>query len=186
MTIREELLSAGFSNKYVDEQSQIRYQMMVDQIDKSKKKFSDTKIGRLLSIEYLINRVALYYYEKEQTKNRKIPEFTGDKNNPVEVWEYNSRYGIKPTQTIDNKDGSYTHKYEDGTVVTIKTTLTGVIDSEMLEKAEKNKRRLLADYLNMDEEEVINMNYSEIISLVKKNEFSKKINKVLRLSSDKS
>lgn len=152
-----------------------------------KRKFTDTKIGRLLCtdwVDYLFNMAALYYYEKEQEKNRKLPEFTGDRNNPVDVWEYNARNGIMPVKSMDNKDGTFTHEYEDGTVVTIKVTLTGVLDSELLEKRTKDNRRYLADYLNMNEEELIDMSESEIESLVKKNEVSKKIKKVLRLDNN--
>lgn len=187
MTIREELLNAGFTSEYIDESAKEQYLRKVDEINRSKKKFSDTKIGRFLCTdwaEYLINKVALYYYEKEQTKHRKLPEFTGDRNNPVDVWEYNARNGIMPVETIDNEDGTFTHKYEDGTVVTIKITLTGIIDDEMIEALKKNRRRILADYLNMNEEELIAMSESEIESLVKKNEVSKKIKKVLRLDNN--
>lgn len=187
MNIREELLNAGFSNEYVDENAKEQYLRKVDEINKSKKKFSDTKIGRFLCTdwaEYLINRATLYYYEKEQAKHRKLPEFTGDRNNPADIWEYNARNGIMPVETIDNEDGTFTHKYEDGTVVTIKTTLTGVIDGEIFERMKKDCRRFLADYLNMNEEELIDMSESEIQSLVKKNEVSRKIKKVLRLDNN--
>lgn len=189
MNIREEYLNAGFSNEYVDERAKEEYECVVDQIEKSKKKFKDIKIIRFLCTdwsEYLISRLAWYYYRKEKAKNRKIPEFTGDKNNPIEVYEYNLNNGIMPIETIDNKDGTFTHKYEDGIVVNVKVTSSGVIDGEIWEKMNEDNRRFLAVYLNISEEEVINMSENEIESLVKKNEFNKKVKKVLGLNNNKT
>lgn len=98
----------------------------------------------------------MYYYEKEKSKNKDVPEFTGDKENPIEVWEYNSQNGVTPIETIDNEDGSFTHKYVDGSKVTVRTTLTGIIDEEMIVRSKTDMKRLLSDYPNEFEDELMN------------------------------
>lgn len=191
MTIREEWLNAGYSNEYVDLEAEKEYRKVLKQIEREKIEFTD-KIYKALCTNWIeqwaqrsINRLAWKSYIKEQTKNRKTPEFTGDRDNPIERWKYIQENGIMPIETIENEDGTFTRIYEDEFKVIVKIT-AGVIDGEMFDKIEKDRKRLLADYLKIDEEEVINMSEGEIESLVKKNEFSKKINKVLRLSNDKS
>lgn len=184
MSIREEYINAGYANKYIDERAKEEYEYIVSKIEKSKKKFTDTKIVRFLCTdwsEYLINKLARYYYLKKHHSNE-LPEFTGDRNNPVEVFEYNQRNGIKPIETKETEDGVFIHKYEDGTVVHVKTTLTGIIDGNLYDKMIKDRKRFIADYLKIDEEEIENMNEFEIENLVKKNELKRKVNKVLRLN----
>ena len=186
MTIREELLKIGFTDEYVDQRAKETYDRIVNLLGKNKKSFKDTKIYRVLSMDtvadWLIYK-AVQYYQRKIEKNKEIPEFTGDRNNPIDVYEYNSKVGIKPIKTIDNKDGSYTHTYEDGTVVTVRVTLSGFVSEEFMQRAERDRKRLLADYLKIEEEELINMNDEEIETLVKKNEFNKKLTKVLRLGN---
>lgn len=189
MSIREELLESGFSEQYIDKRAKEEYDEIIKRIEIDK--YKSNKVHRfsyIYWVERQLTRLAykLSIYERKKSNDKKLenPEFTGDRNNPADVWEYNARNGIMPIETIDNKDGTFKHTYEDGTVVTIEVTLTGVIDGEMFEKMKKDNKRFLADYLKMDEEEVINMDEDEIESLVKKNEFNKKVKKVLRLNNN--
>lgn len=106
MSIRDELLKAGFSDDYVSEVAANAYDNIVRSLPK-RKSFFDTKVGKFLStdwiyvwVENLIDRLALYYYEKDRAKDDTKPEFTGDKTNPVEVYEYNAMNGIMPKETI--------------------------------------------------------------------------------------
>ena len=75
-------------------------------------------------IDMLFRKLA---YKRGVSKNHEVPPFTGDKNNPVEVWEYNARYGIMPVKTIEHGDNVYTHIYEDGTSVTIQVHLISIL-----------------------------------------------------------
>ena len=80
------------------------------------------------------------YFVNRQEKNK--PGFTGDKNNPVEVWRYNSMHGIDPVETINHGNGHYTHIYDDGTKINIHVTSSSIIDwSEgLLENNPKAKK----------------------------------------------
>ena len=57
---------------------------------------------------------------KKVMKEQKIPEFIGDKNNPMEVYEYISKYNIEPIETITNEDRTYTNIYENGLEICVK------------------------------------------------------------------
>lgn len=180
MRIRDELLSLGYSNDYVDQKVASAY-MNVVSILPQRKKFSDTKFGIFLFtdwVEFLINKVALYYYEKEQSKYKNF-EFLGDKLNPIEIYEYNAMHGIMPNETIQNEDGSFTHKYDDITI-TLKSSLTGITSDDFFNGYEVRQKRLLADYLDMEEETILNMSQKEINDLVYENEFGKSSRKKLR------
>lgn len=183
MSIRDELITAGFTSEYVDNVSKEAYAARVRLLPE-KKRISETKILKFLTMdwaEYLIDRVTLYYYNKQMKKKRAIiPEFTGDRNNPVEVWEYNAMHGIMPIETIYNEDGTITHKYEDGTIVNIRVNLTGIFSKQDFENHNKRERRLLADYLNMTEEELLNMSDEEIENIIKKNEKNSKLSLIFK------
>lgn len=107
----------------------------------------------------------MYYYEKEKSKNKDVPEFTGDKENPIEVWEYNSKNGITPIETIDNEDGSFTHKYADGSKVTIRTTLTGIIDEGIIIRSKTDTKKILSHYPNEFEDELINSDQAKTLGI---------------------
>ena len=59
----------------------------------------------------------------EENKKDNIKKFTGNKDNVVEVYNYYQENGIKPIEIIDNKDGTITHIYEDGTKIVLHVTL---------------------------------------------------------------
>ena len=172
MTIRQEMKQIGFSDDEID---QFIYEVYENEKRNaiSEKEIFQNKISSL-SIENLIyrfiERIAYKRYIKKQNNN--IPEFTGDRNNPIEVYEYNSRYGIMPVETIHNEDGTYKHIYEDGREVTIKVTLTGIPipSDERLKKLETDNRRLLAEVLNITEQEAISMKDSQVKRMVLKRE----------------
>ena len=172
MTIREEMKQIGFCDNEID---QFIYEVYEKEKRNaiSEKEIFQNKISSL-SIENFIyrffERIAYKRYIKKQNNN--IPEFTGDRNNPIEVYEYNSRYGIMPVKTIYNEDGTYNHIYEDGTEVTIKVTLTGIPipSDERLKKLETDNRRLLAEVLNITEQEAISMKDSQVKRMVLKRE----------------
>ena len=181
MGIRTELIKAGFTSEYVDEVAKEAHERRVKLLP-SKKRISDIKIVQFSTMdwaEYLIDKVSHYYYSK-QLKNTPIPEFTGNKNNPIEVWEYNAKYGIMPEETIHNEDGTITHRYKDGTVVNIKVNLTGVFNEKQFEQFKKRERRLLADYLKMSEEKLLNMDDSEVEDIIKKNEKNRKLSLIFK------
>lgn len=184
MRIRDELLRCGYSHEYVDEIALLTYNDILNSLPK-KKNFFDTKIGKFLSTDWcdlLIDKLALYYYEKEKMSEQKKLEFTGDKNNPVDVYEYNARNGIMPDETRENEDGSYTYTY-DGVPVTVKVNLTSIFEEGFLEKYEIRKKRLLADYLNIDEDVILNMSEEEIEALVAKRMKNEKKNKEIKLTN---
>lgn len=176
MTIREEMKQIGFSDNEIDQFVYEVYENEKRNATSEKERFQNKMTS--LSIENLIYRFfkRLAYKRYIEKKDNNIPEFAGDRNNPIEVYEYNSRYGIMPVETIHNEDGTYTHIYEDGTEVTIKVTLTGIPipSDERLKKLETDNRRLLAEVLNITEQEAINMKDSQVKRMVLKRE---KINK---------
>lgn len=183
MSIRDELLRVGFSDDYVSKVATSAYDSIVCTLPK-RKTFFDTKVGKFLStdwIDELINRLALYYYEKDRAKEDTKPEFTGDKTNPVEVYEYNAMNGIMPSETIQNDDGSYTHRYDNDITITVKVNLTDVFPEGFLEYYAIRKKRLIADYLKIDEDVLLAMSDEELEELVSKNESTKKTNKKIKL-----
>ena len=182
MRIREELLNMGYDDDYVNEAALNAYTRVAESLPR-RKTILDTKFVKVLStdwIEVLINRLALYYYEKEKAKENRTPEFTGDRTDPVEVYEYNAMNGIMPNETSQNEDGSYTHRYDDGTKITVRVNLQSIFPEGFEEKQEIRRRRLLADYLHMDEDIILAMSDEEIEELVKKKEMSKR-NRLLQL-----
>ena len=56
MTIREELLSEGYTDEYIDKASKMEYQKIVDEIQ-NRKKSRLTRISNHLKISYYINRL---------------------------------------------------------------------------------------------------------------------------------
>lgn len=177
MSIREELINMGYTDDYVDDVATNAYASMVCTLPR-RKSLLDTKVGRFLStdwVDVLINRLALHYYEKEKAKESKTPEFMGDRTNPVDVYEYNAMNGIMPNETTQNEDGSYTHRYSDGIDITVRVNLTGIYPEGFLEEQDVRKKRLIADYLKMDEDVILAMSDEEIEELVKKNETGKKM-----------
>lgn len=64
--------------------------------------------------------------------------------------------------------------------LTVKPSLTGVISDDFLKEYEIWGRRLLADFLNMEEEIIINMTQEEIVALVYEREFGKKLHLKMR------
>ena len=136
MTIREEILKAGYSNEYVDEIVEEAYQQRII----PRKKFLDTKIGRIISfdlVEYLIHHYSLKLYERQrrqesELKRKELEEkgFQGDKHNGTEVLQYEQALNRQPISTINNGKNSFTHKYQDGLQVNVKVTLSGIFDSK--------------------------------------------------------
>lgn len=188
MSIRDELLSSGYSEEDIDLEAEKEYMEVLENLQAEAERKREVLRNTLCtnSIERwadrTLRRLAWRLYNKKQSKNKTMPEFTGDRNNPLDVVKYNLENGIMPVETIDHKDGTFTHIYDDGTKVIARVTLTGIIDENMIKNAENRRKRLLADYLHMDEEEVMNMSEEEIESLVKKNELNEKIRKVLKMS----
>ena len=181
MSIRDELLKMGYDDDYVNDAALNAYTSMARSLPR-RKTILDTKFVKALSIDWievLVNRLVLYYYEKEKAKEER-QEFMGDRTNPVEVYEYNAMNGIMPNETTQNDDGSYTHRYDGDVEVTVKVNLTSIYPEGFLEKHEIRRKRLIADYLHMDEDVLLTMSDDEIEELVKKNEMSKR-NRLLQL-----
>lgn len=176
MTIREELLKVGFSKEYIDKEAESAYQKRIT----PRKKFFDTKIGRIISFDiadYLYNSLSLKLYEKQnqkecQIKKKRLEErgFQGDKRNKDEVLQYEQSLDRLPISSVENEDGSFTHTYQDGLRVNIRVTLNGIFDSKSLENIEARNKRLIADYLGLEEESMIKMEYATIDQLIKYNE----------------
>ncbi len=179
MKIRDELKQKGFSDdeidRYVYEAYERKKREAIQSREKLINKLTTSPIER--TIDRLIRRLAWISMQKGQSSS--IPKFTGDKNNPIEIFEYNQRYGIKPIKTIENEDGTYTHIYEDGLTVNVEVNLSGISipSNEELRQMEIDERRFLAEVLDIDEQYAINTSNKKIKKLVLKNEkkFSKKL-----------
>lgn len=190
MTIREEILKAGYSNKYVDEIVEEAYQQRII----PRKKFLDTKIGRIISfdlVEYLIHHYSLKLYERQrrqesELKRKELEEkgFQGDKHNGTEVLQYEQALNRQPISTINNGKNSFTHKYQDGLQVNVKVTLSGIFDSMTLEELEIRNKRLIADYLGLEEESIIGMEDSKLDRLIGYNEQLKRRQKNWHISNE--
>lgn len=176
MKIRDELKQIGFSDADID-----RYVYQAYEREKNEAMQLRNNLIEQLSmspiekkIERLMRRLAWKLYVKGQ--NSTIPEFTGDRNNAIEVFEYNQRYGIMPIETIENEDGTYTHIYEDGFAVVVKTNLIGISSpsEEELRKIKIDERRLLAEILDIEEQYAINISDEKIRKLVLRKERSLK------------
>lgn len=190
MTIREEILKAGYSNEYVDEIVEEAYQQRII----PRKKFLDTKIGRIISfdlVEYLIHHYSLKLYERQrrqesELKRKELEEkgFQGDKHNGTEVLQYEQALNRQPISTINNGKNSFTHKYQDGLQVNVKVTLSGIFDSMTLEELEIRNKRLIADYLGLEEESIIGMEDSKLDRLIGYNEQLKRRQKNWHISNE--
>ena len=190
MTIREEILKSGYSNEYVDEIVEEAYQQRII----PRKKFLDTKIGRIISfdlVEYLIHHYSLKLYERQrrqesELKRKELEEkgFQGDKHNGTEVLQYEQALNRQPISTINNGKNSFTHKYQDGLQVNVKVTLSGIFDSMTLEELEIRNKRLIADYLGLEEESIIGMEDSKLDRLIGYNEQLKRRQKNWHISNE--
>lgn len=190
MTIREEILKAGYSNEYIDEIVEEAYQQRII----PRKKFLDTKIGRIISfdlVEYLIHHYSLKLYERQrrqesELKRKELEEkgFQGDKHNGTEVLQYEQALNRQPISTINNGKNSFTHKYQDGLQVNVKVTLSGIFDSMTLEELEIRNKRLIADYLGLEEERIIGMEDSKLDRLIGYNEQLKRRQKNWHISNE--
>lgn len=176
MSIRDELINMGYDDEYVNEVALSAYTSVASSLPR-RKTILDTKFVKALTtdwIEVLVDKLALYYYEKEKEKDDK-PEFMGDRTNPIDVYEYNAMNGIMPNETTQNEDGSYTHRYDD-TEITVKINISSIVPEGFFENYEIRRKRLIAFYLHMEEDILLAMSDEEIEELVKKNERNKKKN----------
>lgn len=173
MTIRERLLDANYTEEEINKMAEEEYNQRVSNLPK-KKKFCETSLGKFLLTDwplYLYNQYVLYLYQKEMEKQSQAQECEIDRTNPYEIYKYNASHGIKPIKTTNHGNGNYTHEYRDGTIVNVQVNLSGgVISAEDLENIKIHKRELLADYLNIDAEEILQMTEDQIDELVKQNE----------------
>ena len=178
MTIREELKEKGFTDKEINKYMYEAYERQIIEAKKAREdllnKLEMTSIDK--EIDKLMNKLAWKKIMKEKSD---IPEFIGDINNPIDIYNYKVKCGILPILTIHNADGSCTHLYEDGFRVTIKSRITlSEIKLPSSEDLKIEDRRLLAELLGIDEEESINMSDNQINRLVlKKQKYLKKITK---------
>ncbi len=62
----------------------------------------------------------------QEKKNKCFSKFYGCKENALELYEYYQENNIVPINVIDNKDGTITHIYEDGTKIVLNITFTGL------------------------------------------------------------
>lgn len=182
MTLREKFLSIGYTNEQIDRMVEDEYNNRVKLLPQTKT-FFDTRVGKLLSTDwtsYIMNKLIHYKYVKMISKEKQLDGFTGDKSNLYEVWRYNSTHNIMPIKTIDNGNDIYTHEYEDGTIINIRVNLSGICSDEDFKNLEIYRKELLADYFNIDAEQILKMTNEEITELVKQNELSKcKTKKIL-------
>lgn len=183
MTRREELRKIGIDDELIDMWLYDAYEEQKRKLEQAKKRKLEM-LSKMSLIDRFIDRLIYETVRKMKVKNGNsrdtIPEFTGDKNNPIEVYQYNSRYGIMPTKTIDNPDGTFTHIYKQNDrviKVNVKVNLSGIPmpSKEEMEKFEIDQKRLLAELLPVSEEEIIDMSDEQVLKLIKDNEQNIKI-----------
>ena len=187
MTIREELLSEGYTDEYIDKASKMEYQKIVDEIQ-NRKKSRLTRISNHLKISYYINRLIKLSAWKSTLKRGNTDR---DDNviNKLDSMGLQDEEIIKMLQRYFNGEyiGNLTVTFQDEEIeeefkkylsgdknISLEFNYETVLSTPQFDiaRAVKNvdiySKRLLADYLNMNEEEIINMDSEEILIVVKK------------------
>ena len=187
MTIREELLNEGYTDEYIDKASKMEYQKIVDEIQ-NRKKSRLTRISNHLKISYYINRLIKLSAWKSTLKsgNKDINDNDINKIDSMSLQDeeiikmlqryFNGEYIGNLTVTFqDEKIEEEFKKYLSGDKnISLEFNYETVLSTPQFDiaRAVKNvdiySKRLLADYLNMNEEEIINMDSEEILIVVKK------------------
>ena len=187
MTIREELLSEGYTDEYIDKASKMEYQKIVDEIQ-NRKKSRLTRISNHLKISYYINRLIKLLAWKSTLKSgnndrddndiNKIDSMSLQDEEIIKILQryFNGEYIGNLTVTFQNEEiEEKFKKYLSGDKnISLEFNYETVLSTPQFDIASAVKnvdihsKRLLADYLNMNEEEIINMDSEEILIVVKK------------------
>ena len=187
MTIREELLSEGYTDEYIDKASKMEYQKIVDEIQ-NRKKSRLTRISTHLKISYYINRLIKLSAWKSTLKSgnkdindndiNKIDSMSLQDEEIIKILQryFNGEYIGNLTVTFQNEEiEEKFKKYLSGDKnISLEFNYETVLSTPQFDIASAVKnvdihsKRLLADYLNMNEEEIINMDSEEILIVVKK------------------
>ena len=187
MTIREELLSEGYTDEYIDKASKMEYQKIVDEIQ-NRKKSRLTRISNHLKISYYINRLIKLSAWKSTLKS--VNKDINDNDiNKIDSMSLQDEEIIKILQRYFNGEyiGNLTVTFQDEEIeekfkkylsgdknISLEFNYETVLSTPQFDIASAVKnvdihsKRLLADYLNMNEEEIINMDSEEILIVVKK------------------
>ena len=187
MTIREELLSEGYTDEYIDKASKMEYQKIVDEIQ-NRKKSRLTKISNHLKISYYINRLIKLSAWKSTLKSGN-KDINDNDINKIDSMSLQDEEIIKMLQRYFNGEymGNLTVTFQDEEIeeefkrylngdknISLEFNYETVLSTPQFDIASAVKnvdihsKRLLADYLNMNEEEIINMDSEEILIVVKK------------------
>lgn len=187
MTIREELLSEGYTDEYIDKASKMEYQKIVDEIQ-NRKKSRLTRISNHLKISYYINRLIKLSAWKSTLKSGNNDRDDNDINK-IDSMSLQDEEIIKILQRYFNGEyiGNLTVTFQDEEIeekfkkylsgdknISLEFNYETVLSTPQFDIASAVKnvdihsKRLLADYLNMNEEEIINMDSEEILIVVKK------------------
>lgn len=187
MTIREELLSEGYTDEYIDKASKMEYQKIVDEIQ-NRKKSRLTRISNHLKISYYINRLIKLSAWKSTLKSGNNDRDDNDINK-IDSMSLQNEEIIKMLQRYFNGEyiGNLTVTFQDEEIeeefkkylsgdknISLEFNYETVLSTPQFDIASAVKnvdihsKRLLADYLNMNEEEIINMDSEEILIVVKK------------------
>lgn len=187
MTIREELLNEGYTDEYIDKASKMEYQKIVDEIQ-NRKKSRLTRISNHLKISYYINRLIKLSAWKSTLKSGN-KDINDNDINKIDSMSLQDEEIIKMLQRYFNGEylGNLTVIFQDEKIeeefkkylsgdknISLEFNYETVLSTPQFDiaRAVKNvdiySKRLLADYLNMNEEEIINMDSEEILIVVKK------------------
>lgn len=187
MTIREELLSEGYTDEYIDKASKMEYQKIVDEIQ-NRKKSRLTRISNHLKISYYINRLIKLSAWKSTLKSGN-KDINDNDINKIDSMSLQDEEIIKILQRYFNGEyiGNLTVTFQDEEIeekfkkylsgdknISLEFNYETVLSTPQFDIANAVKnvdihsKRLLADYLNMNEEEIINMDSEEILIVVKK------------------
>lgn len=187
MTIREELLSEGYTDEYIDKASKKEYQKIVDEIQ-NRKKSRLTRISNHLKISYYINRLIKLSAWKSTLKSGN-KDINDNDINKIDSMSLQDEEIIKILQRYFNGEyiGNLTVTFQDEEIeekfkkylsgdknISLEFNYETVLSTPQFDIASAVKnvdihsKRLLADYLNMNEEEIINMDSEEILIVVKK------------------
>ena len=187
MTIREELLSEGYTDEYIDKASKMEYQKIVDEIQ-NRKKSRLTRISNHLKISYYINRLIKLSAWKSTLKSGN-KDINDNDVNKIDSMSLQDEEIIKILQRYFNGEyiGNLTVTFQDEEIeekfkkylsgdknISLEFNYETVLSTPQFDIASAVKnvdiysKRLLADYLNMNEEEIINMDSEEILIVVKK------------------
>lgn len=187
MTIREELLSEGYTDEYIDKASKMEYQKIVDEIQ-NRKKSRLTRISNHLKISYYINRLIKLSAWKSTLKSGN-KDINDNDINKIDLMSLQDEEIIKILQRYFNGEyiGNLTVTFQDEEIeekfkkylsgdknISLEFNYETVLSTPQFDIASAVKnvdihsKRLLADYLNMNEEEIINMDSEEILIVVKK------------------